>query len=34
MAFKVARVKKNFEDKAVTIPTAVIQLLAADFDGD
>jgi hypothetical protein len=34
MTCKVARCKKNFEDKAVTLSTAIIQLMGADFDGD
>lgn len=34
MTVKVKRVKRNFHDKAVTIPTSIIQLMNADFDGD
>jgi hypothetical protein len=34
MMVTVKRVKHNFEDKSLTIPTAIIQLMNADFDGD
>lgn len=34
MMVTVKRVKKNFDDKSLTIPTAIIQLMNADFDGD
>lgn len=30
MTVKIKRVKKNFYDKALTIPTAIIQLMNAD----
>lgn len=34
MAMKIRSVKKNFHDKACTIPTSIIQIMNADFDGD
>lgn len=34
MLVKPKCVKKDFNDKALTIPTAIISLMNADFDGD
>lgn len=34
MMMHIKAVKKNFYDKALTIPTAIISLMNADFDGD
>lgn len=34
MMVHIKKVKKNIRDKALTIPTAIIQLMNADFDGD
>lgn len=34
MMVTVRSVKHNFDDKAVTLSTAIISLLNADFDGD
>lgn len=34
MMMRVKRIKQDFNDKALTIPTAVITLMGADFDGD
>lgn len=34
MTVKIKRIKHNFEDKAVTLATAIIKLMGADFDGD
>ena len=34
MMIKIKRVKSDFNDKAVTLSTAIIQIMNADFDGD